>query len=81
MVIGTAGFTAMQMVLELEAAGLAPGKEPVLVLGAAGGAGSMAVGLLAARGYEVRLPFSGVGDSFWHINLAFRGKSFNHPTQ
>ncbi|CAK9116253.1 unnamed protein product [Durusdinium trenchii] len=53
MIIGTAGFTAMQMVLELQDAGLQPGPAPVLVLGAAGGAGSMAVAILAQLGYKV----------------------------
>lgn len=56
MIIGTAGFTAMQMVMELETCGglsVANATEPVLVLGAAGGAGSMAVALLASQGYKV----------------------------
>lgn len=52
-VIGTAGFTAALSLRRLEAHGLAPGKGPVLVTGASGGVGSMAVSLLAARGYEV----------------------------
>eukprot|EP00930_Biecheleria_cincta_P047707 TRINITY_DN33131_c0_g1_i1.p1 TRINITY_DN33131_c0_g1~~TRINITY_DN33131_c0_g1_i1.p1 ORF type:complete len:409 (+),score=83.13 TRINITY_DN33131_c0_g1_i1:43-1269(+) len=54
MVVGTAGFTAMQMVMELEEAGrLAVGQGPVLVTGAAGGVGSAAVAILASLGYEV----------------------------
>jgi acrylyl-CoA reductase (NADPH) len=53
MVIGTAGYTAALSVLALEARGLSPGDGPVLVTGATGGVGSMAVGMLAARGYEV----------------------------
>eukprot|EP00435_Cladocopium_sp_Y103_P060145 s241_g21.t3 len=55
MIIGTAGFTAMQMVMELETCGglSVANAEPVLVLGAAGGAGSMAVALLASQGYKV----------------------------
>ena len=51
--IGTAGFTAMLAVLRLEDAGLAPGDGDVLVTGASGGAGSIAVALLAGRGHRV----------------------------
>ena len=51
MVIGTAGFTAMQSVLALEDRGLASGSE-VLVTGATGGVGSQSVIYLAARGYQ-----------------------------
>ena len=51
--IGTAGFTAALSLHRLEHHGLAPGDGPVLVTGASGGVGSMAVVLLAARGYEV----------------------------
>ena len=53
MAIGTAGFTAMLSILALEDHGLKPGSGPVLVTGAAGGVGSVAVALLAAAGYEV----------------------------
>jgi acrylyl-CoA reductase (NADPH) len=53
MVIGTAGYTAALSVVALEEHGLTPGAGPVLVTGATGGVGSMAVGILAARGYEV----------------------------
>lgn len=51
--IGTAGFTAMLAVLRLQDAGLAPDDGDVLVTGASGGAGSIAIALLAARGYRV----------------------------
>ncbi|MEW2349110.1 MULTISPECIES: MDR family oxidoreductase [unclassified Streptomyces] len=51
--IGTAGYTAMLSVLALEDAGVAPGDGDVLVTGAAGGVGSVAISLLAARGYRV----------------------------
>jgi acrylyl-CoA reductase (NADPH) len=50
--IGTAGFTAILAVLALERHGIPPGSE-VLVTGAAGGVGSVAVALLARRGYAV----------------------------
>jgi acrylyl-CoA reductase (NADPH) len=51
--IGTAGFTAMQSVIELERHGLKPGGREVLVTGAAGGVGSTAVAILAKLGYKV----------------------------
>jgi acrylyl-CoA reductase (NADPH) len=53
MAVGTAGLTAMLAVMALEDHGLTPDKGPVLVTGAAGGVGSVAVAILAARGYEV----------------------------
>jgi acrylyl-CoA reductase (NADPH) len=53
MAIGTAGLTAMLCVLALERAGLEPGHGPVVVTGAAGGVGSVAVALLGGLGYEV----------------------------
>ncbi|MCS7026942.1 MAG: oxidoreductase [Bryobacteraceae bacterium] len=52
--IGTAGFTAMQCVMALESHGLRPGgSKPVVVTGAAGGVGSVAVAILAKLGYSV----------------------------
>jgi putative YhdH/YhfP family quinone oxidoreductase len=53
MVIGTAGFTAALSVIALEEHGLEPDAGPVLVTGATGGVGSVAVDLLASRGYAV----------------------------
>jgi acrylyl-CoA reductase (NADPH) len=53
MAIGTAGYTAMLAVMALERAGLAPARGPVVVTGAAGGVGSVAVALLAKLGYPV----------------------------
>lgn len=53
MLVGTAGFTAALSVVALEGAGLRPGDGEVLVTGATGGVGSMAVGMLAARGHHV----------------------------
>jgi acrylyl-CoA reductase (NADPH) len=53
MAVGTAGYTAMLAVLALEDAGVTPQKGPVLVTGAAGGVGSVAVALLANLGYRV----------------------------
>ncbi|GAA3891224.1 MDR family oxidoreductase [Leifsonia kafniensis] len=51
--IGTAGFTAMLAVMTLERQGVTPASGPVLVTGAAGGVGSVAISLLAGRGFEV----------------------------
>jgi NADPH2:quinone reductase len=53
MALGTAGFTAGLAVMKMEHMGLAPGAGPVLVSGATGGVGSLAVDMLAGRGYEV----------------------------
>jgi acrylyl-CoA reductase (NADPH) len=53
MAVGTAGFTAMLAVLALEEHGLTPSRGEVLVTGAAGGVGSVAVAVLAGRGYQV----------------------------
>lgn len=53
MAIGTAGYTAALCVLALERSGLTPGSGPVLVTGAAGGVGSVAVALLAKAGWAV----------------------------
>jgi acrylyl-CoA reductase (NADPH) len=53
MAIGTAGYTAMLCVLALEDAHVAPSKGPVLVTGAAGGVGSVAISILAKLGYRV----------------------------
>jgi acrylyl-CoA reductase (NADPH) len=53
MAIGTAGYTAMLSVMALEQAGVTPDKGPVMVTGAAGGVGSVAVALLSKLGYQV----------------------------
>ncbi|MEX2327381.1 MAG: alcohol dehydrogenase catalytic domain-containing protein, partial [Pseudomonadales bacterium] len=53
MVLGTAGFTAALCVEKLEQMGAKPGDGPVVVTGATGGVGSVAVALLAKSGYEV----------------------------
>lgn len=53
MAIGTAGYTAMLAVMALEQAGVTPDKGPIIVTGAAGGVGSVAVALLAHAGYSV----------------------------
>ncbi|GAU80902.1 MDR family oxidoreductase [Bosea sp. BIWAKO-01] len=53
MAIGTAGYTAMLCVLALEKHGLKPADGPVVVTGAAGGVGSVAIALLAKAGWHV----------------------------
>src|SRR5947207_3450762 len=53
MAIGTAGYTAMLALISLERHGVTPQQGPVIVSGAAGGVGSVAVALLARRGFTV----------------------------
>lgn len=53
MAIGTAGFTAMLSVLALEKHGVSPKSGPVVVTGAAGGVGSVAIAVLSRLGYHV----------------------------
>ena len=53
MALGTAGYTAMLCVQGLQDQGVTPGDGPVLVTGAAGGVGTVAISLLASLGYEV----------------------------
>jgi acrylyl-CoA reductase (NADPH) len=53
MAIGTAGYTAMLCTIALERHGIVPARGPVLVTGAAGGVGSVAVAILAKLGYSV----------------------------
>lgn len=65
MLVGTAGYTAALSVDALERHGLQPGDGPVLVTGATGGVGSMAVGMLAARGYEVVASTGKASEAEW----------------
>lgn len=53
MLLGTAGLTAALCIDKLEQAGVQPGQGPILVTGATGGVGSIAVAMLASLGYEV----------------------------
>ncbi|MCG6114981.1 MAG: oxidoreductase [Mesorhizobium sp.] len=53
MAVGTAGYTAMLCVMALERHGIEPGRGPVIVTGAAGGVGSVAISLLSRLGYHV----------------------------
>lgn len=62
MKIGTAGFTAALAIHRMEQNGQAPAQGPVLVNGATGGVGSLAIDMLAGRGYEV-VALSGKADA------------------
>ncbi|MBZ9896924.1 oxidoreductase [Mesorhizobium sp. BR1-1-6] len=53
MAVGTAGYTAMLCVMALERHGIVPDRGPVVVTGAAGGVGSVAVSILSSLGYHV----------------------------
>jgi NADPH2:quinone reductase len=53
MIVGTAGFAAALAITQLEHNGLKPGNGPVVVTGATGGVGCVAIDMLAQRGYEV----------------------------
>jgi NADPH2:quinone reductase len=53
MALGTAGFTAALAIHRMERNGQAPARGPVVVTGASGGVGSIAIDMLAARGYQV----------------------------
>jgi acrylyl-CoA reductase (NADPH) len=68
MAIGTAGFTAALAIHRMEHNGLAPEKGRVVVTGATGGVGSIAVDMLAARGYEV-VAVTGKNDSRDYLQL------------
>src|SRR5204863_1898469 len=53
MAIGTAGYTAMLAVMALERHGITPDRGPIVVTGAAGGVGSVAIALLSKLGFKV----------------------------
>ena len=53
MAIGTAGYTAMLAVMALERHGMTPERGPIVVTGAAGGVGSVAIAILSKRGFKV----------------------------
>lgn len=69
MSIGTAGYTAMLCVLALEKHGLQPGDGDVLVTGATGGVGSMAVALLSRVGYQVTAATGKASEESYLISL------------
>ena len=63
MAIGTAGYTAMLCVLALERQGVKPGDGEILVTGATGGVGSVAVSLLSRLGYQVAASTGKAGEA------------------
>lgn len=69
MALGTAGFTAALSVLKLESAGVRPGDGDILVTGATGGVGSIAVSILAQAGYRVVAATGKTGDGGFLRNL------------
>lgn len=72
MAIGTAGYTAMLCVLALERHGVTPGQGEILVTGAAGGVGSVAVAVLAKLGYTVVAATGRPGDAAYLKTLGAR---------
>ena len=66
MALGTAGFTAALAIHRMERNGQAPGRGPIVVTGATGGVGSLAIDMLAGRGYEV-IAVSGKPESFEYL--------------
>ena len=69
MAIGTAGYTAMLCVLALEKHGLKPSDGPVVVTGAAGGVGSVAIALLAKAGWHVIASTGRAEETVYHKSL------------
>lgn len=69
MAIGTAGYTAMLCVMALEKHGIKPGDGEILVTGANGGVGSVAIALLARLGYAVVASTGRVTESAYLTNL------------
>ena len=69
MELGTAGYTAMLCVQSLEAHGVTPSQGDILVTGASGGVGSIAIQLLAKRGYSVVASTSVSADRSYFQNL------------
>ena len=78
MILGTAGFTAALAVDRLEAAGMKPDGGPVLVTGATGGVGSVAVALLARLGYEVHAATAKVSSHQFLLDLGAREVVWRH---
>ncbi|RWD41652.1 MDR family oxidoreductase [Mesorhizobium sp.] len=69
MAIGTAGYTAMLCVIALERHSIVPDRGPVVVTGAAGGVGSVAVSILSSLGYHVIASTGRSAESSYLIDL------------
>jgi len=76
--IGTAGFTAMLSVMELEDAGVRPERGTVLVTGATGGVGSIAVAVMAKLGYRVAA-LTGKKDALDYLETLGAGEVVGGP--
>ncbi len=72
MILGTAGFTAALCLLRMEANGQTPASGPIVVTGASGGVGSIAINLLAHAGYEVHAISGKVEEFDWLEKLGAR---------
>ena len=81
MALGTAGFTAQLAVDALADGGVRPGDGPVLVTGATGGVGTIAVALLAAAGHEVEAATGSSGDPEVEALLADLGGTRSVPRE
>jgi acrylyl-CoA reductase (NADPH) len=73
MAIGTAGYTAMLCVLALERGGVDPARGDVLVTGASGGVGSVAIAILAKLGYRVLASTGRAGEEAYLRDLGAAG--------
>lgn len=69
MAVGTAGYTAMLSVMALERHGIVPQRGPVIVTGAAGGVGSVAVAILSKLGYHVIASTGRASEEAWLRDL------------
>ena len=84
MAIGTAGYTAMLCVLALEQHGITPDKGEIVVTGAAGGVGSVAVALLSKLGYRVvaasgRMEEADYPEGVWVPRRCWDGRNLRAP--
>lgn len=69
MAIGTAGYTAMLCVMALQRYGIQPSSGPVVITGAAGGVGSIAIAIMARLGFEIVAVTGRVSEEAWLKNL------------
>jgi len=72
MILGTAGFTAALSLLRMEANGQTPASGPVVITGASGGVGCIAINLLTRAGYEVHAITGKIEEFDWLENLGAR---------
>jgi putative YhdH/YhfP family quinone oxidoreductase len=72
MALGTAGFTAAMSLYRMEALGQEPGHGPIVITGASGGVGSIAINLLTRAGYEAHAITGKVAEFDWLESLGAR---------